>query len=91
MQRRTGLPAAVVAATALLAACGDDGSSPTAETAPTSAVRTVSSASTVPAIGSATAAVPDALRFTAPLVGGGEIDAAAYAGQPVLFWFWAPY
>jgi hypothetical protein len=34
---------------------------------------------------------PSALRFTAPLVGGGEIDLAGYAGQPVLFWFWAPY
>lgn len=38
-----------------------------------------------------TVAAPEALRFTAPLVGGGTIDAAAYAGQPVLFWFWAPY
>jgi len=35
--------------------------------------------------------VPAALGFTAPLVGGGEIDAASLAGQPVLFWFWAPY
>ena len=34
---------------------------------------------------------PEALRFTAPLVGGGTIDAASLAGTPVLFWFWAPY
>ncbi|MDX2381424.1 MAG: hypothetical protein QNM02_16890 [Acidimicrobiia bacterium] len=33
---------------------------------------------------------PAALQFTAPAVGGGEIDAAAYAGTPTLFWFWAP-
>jgi hypothetical protein len=35
-------------------------------------------------------AVPAALQFTAPAVGGGEIDAADYAGTPTLFWFWAP-
>jgi hypothetical protein len=35
-------------------------------------------------------AVPEALRFTAPLVGSGEFDGAAVAGRPVAFWFWAP-
>ena len=35
-------------------------------------------------------AVPDSLAFTAPLVGGGTVDLAQYAGQPVLLWFWAP-
>ena len=35
-------------------------------------------------------AVPEALGFVAPLVNGGEIDLAGFAGQPVLFWFWAP-
>ena len=35
-------------------------------------------------------AVPEALRFTAPLVGGGEFDGATAAGRPVAFWFWAP-
>jgi hypothetical protein len=39
----------------------------------------------------APAEAPEALRFTAPLVGGGTIDAASLAGTPVLFWFWAPY
>ena len=34
--------------------------------------------------------VPEALRFTAPLVGGGEFDGASYAGTPTVFWFWAP-
>jgi len=34
--------------------------------------------------------VPEALRFTAPLVGGGEFDGAASAGKPTVFWFWAP-
>lgn len=35
-------------------------------------------------------AVPEALRFTAPLVGGGTFDGAAAAGKPTVFWFWAP-
>ena len=39
----------------------------------------------------ATAAeVPEALQFTAPLVGGGEFTGADYAGKPTVFWFWAP-
>jgi len=35
-------------------------------------------------------AAPAALQFTAPLVGGGELDTATLAGKPTLFWFWAP-
>jgi hypothetical protein len=34
--------------------------------------------------------VPEALQFTAPLVGGGQFDGATYAGKPTVFWFWAP-
>ena len=34
--------------------------------------------------------VAEALRFTAPVVGGGELDAETLAGEPVAFWFWAP-
>jgi hypothetical protein len=34
--------------------------------------------------------VPEALQFTAPLVGGGEFDGAAVADKPTVFWFWAP-
>jgi hypothetical protein len=36
-----------------------------------------------------TAASP--LAFTAPTVGGGELDLAGYAGRDVALWFWAPY
>ena len=36
-------------------------------------------------------AVPAALNFTAPLVGGGEIEMGQFAGRPVLLWFWAPW
>lgn len=34
--------------------------------------------------------VPAALQFTAPLVGGGDLDAATLADKPTVFWFWAP-
>ncbi len=43
-----------------------------------------------PPTGDAAAAVPEALQFTAPLVGGGTFDGAAQAGKPTVFWFWAP-
>jgi hypothetical protein len=41
--------------------------------------------------GGAAVAVPAALDFSAPLVGGGDIEVAALAGRPVLLWFWAPW
>jgi hypothetical protein len=53
---------------------------PTAESTPDSTVAT-----------SERQIVPDALRFRAPLVGGGEIDMSTLAGRPVVLWFWAPY
>ena len=34
--------------------------------------------------------IPDALRFAAPLVGGGQFEGASVAGKPIAFWFWAP-
>jgi hypothetical protein len=40
--------------------------------------------------GDPTAAVPQALQFTAPLVGGGEFTGADFADKPTVFWFWAP-
>lgn len=36
------------------------------------------------------ATTPEALQFTAPLLGGGVFDGAAYGERPVVFWFWAP-
>jgi len=63
-----------------------DTESSTADTAPadTSAADTTSQAA------EPSAAVPELLQFTAPAVGGGEIDAAVFAGKPTVFWFWAP-
>ena len=37
------------------------------------------------------AAVPAALDFDAPLVGGGRFDARQQVGRPLALWFWAPY
>ena len=36
------------------------------------------------------AAVPELLNFSAPLVAGGEFTGADYAGRATAFWFWAP-
>ena len=60
-----------------LAACGS-----TASTAQQTTV--VATAVT----GSAT--IPQLLRFSAPLVGGGTFAGADYAGRATAFWFWAP-
>lgn len=35
--------------------------------------------------------VAEALRFTAQTVAGESFDAADLAGQPTMFWFWAPW
>lgn len=31
------------------------------------------------------------LDVTAPVVGGGTVDLAAYGSEPLALWFWAPY
>ena len=33
----------------------------------------------------------DLLAFTAPAIGGGEVDASIHQGRPTLLWFWAPW
>lgn len=40
---------------------------------------------------SSVAPVPEALDFTAGLVGGGEFTGAQLAGNDTVFWFWAPW
>jgi hypothetical protein len=89
----------------LITACGDDSAVPAqAQAAVTSpaAPNTTSSAepspvATEPGITDpgapetvAVAVAPEALQFTAPMVGGGDIDFTQYAGQTVAMWFWAP-
>lgn len=38
-----------------------------------------------------TGPVPEILRFDGPLVGGGTLEGAEFAGAPVAVWFWAPW
>lgn len=80
----------------LVSACGDDprtGNAGTLSTTGDSTGTTAAPASTAPldtASPDQAATAPEALQFTAPVVGGGELDLRAYAGQTVAFWFWAP-
>jgi hypothetical protein len=86
----------VLAAT-LLVACGgsDPAATPTTSAPAPAAVTTDAPTGTVAgstndATGGSVA-VPAALQFSAPLVGGGEIELGELAGRPVLLWFWAPW
>ena len=58
--------------------------------APAPAATGGDTSTTEPATTEAAVVVPEALQFTAPLVGGGTFDGAAVAGKPTVFWFWAP-
>lgn len=92
---RSRATAAVIGIGLLVAACGSGSGSddPAAgdEPAPIESSGeddTVGEPAADPAVDAAT--VPAALQFSAPLVGGGELDAATLAGAPTVFWFWAP-
>jgi len=90
MTRRNGFArlAPPVAAVALVvAACGSDDTTGAALPAP--AETPAEDAVDAPA-DQAADGVPQLLQFTAPLVGGGVIDAASTAGTPTAFWFWSP-
>ncbi|MEP7202321.1 MAG: hypothetical protein ABI894_06915 [Ilumatobacteraceae bacterium] len=87
MQRRAGYLLLCTLAVVGLSACGDSASSSDSpDRQSTSSIPATPSSDADPNA----AAVPDALAFSAPGVGGGTIDLAAYAGKPVLLWFWAP-
>ena len=62
---------------------------PSAE-APTTEAANDAAASDDATSDSDAAAAPAALQFSAPLVGGGELDATTLAGKPTGCWFWAP-
>ena len=93
---------ALAAGLLVLGACGgssaDDSTANTADveaTAPASTpeadqVDEAAAESEAPPASSDAVAAPAALQFSAPLVGGGEIDATRLAGKPTVFWFWAP-
>lgn len=94
-RRRLAAPA--FASLLVLAACGgaDDAGTEPDEPAVTAADPSAAAPADTAASASAPTAasdvdVPAALQFTAPAVGGGQIDVAASAGTPTVFWFWAP-
>jgi hypothetical protein len=69
----------------LLSACGDDGSATSASTDPPSSTLAPPGTN-----GVGEPAVPEALDFSAPMVGGEQLDFRGYAGETVALWFWAP-
>ena len=82
----------------LLVACGGASTPEAAPASEPAASSTATPAASSPAAaveatsdGAADVAVPAALQFTAPLLGGGDIELTTLAGRPVLLWFWAPW
>ncbi len=80
---------AVATPAAAPAAADSAGDTPT-DTPTDSAVEGAESSAGGDGTATDAATVPAALQFTAPTVGGGELDAATLADKPTLFWFWAP-
>lgn len=90
--------APVLVAGLVVAACGS-GSDDPSDATPAGAPATAPDAATAdePDLGAdpgsavVPADAPEALRFSSPLVGGGDIELTTLAGRPVLLWFWAPW
>lgn len=78
------------AAVLVLSACGPDPRTGSPGTSSSVAGAGSTVAPTAPAGSGDPATAPEALRFSAPAIGGGTLDLATYAGQTVAFWFWAP-
>jgi hypothetical protein len=82
-------------AVGMLASCGGADTATTSQGTASTTAATSSPAATSSLAGESPAStpanVPEALGFTAPLVGGGEIELTTLAGRPVLLWFWAPW
>lgn len=87
--------AVVVAALAVAASCGEAGTAPGDQAGPSSTAASAPAPAgepAVPAPATETAAVvPEALRFTAAGVDGGQVAGTDYAGRDVALWFWAPW
>ena len=97
-------PLVGIVAVVLLAGCAsptapEAGSPPASSAAPSaSAIATAAATSAEPSPSPSTATsaakkikVPDTLRFNATTVDGRPFEGASLAGQPALFWFWAPW
>lgn len=93
MGRRSVATAAALTGVALtLGACGG-GSEPSARPADprTSAPAPDASSGSAPDGTPGAPAVPAALEFSAPALGGGRVVGADYASTGVALWFWAPW
>ncbi|WP_051063235.1 hypothetical protein [Ilumatobacter nonamiensis] len=94
--RRAMTVGAALAMAAVTASCGGGSDSSSADadavadTTPPSVVVDGSGPEATSATAGDAADAPEILRFTAPLVGGGELDAASLATKPTAFWFWSP-
>ena len=80
-RRRFAVAAGMVALALVAAGCGE---------APSEGSGWVGTAGSTPSP-STSAETADLLSFSAPTVGGGEVDAASFRGRPTLLWFWAPW
>lgn len=87
MRLLPALTASVVLLTACDTSSGSDSTPITSDVAPATTPTAVADSS---GADQSNAAAPAALQFSAPLVGGGELDASSLAGKPTVFWFWAP-
>lgn len=85
---------AIVAAAVLAAGCGGGSGSTDggAQDVDASATQPAPDRATDADAGTDTSAddAPEILRFTSPLVGGGELDVAGLSTKPTAFWFWSP-
>jgi hypothetical protein len=87
MTRPARTAIAFAALALLVSACGADGPTDAATSDP--GAPPVESGA--PPSGSSTEAIPEILDFEAPLLAGGTLRGADYAGKDVAFWFWAPW
>jgi peroxiredoxin len=83
--------AVVLGAGLTMAGCAEDGSDPSSGGPPGSGSPPATSGAAAGATPSSGAAVPAALQFSAPKVGGGRFDGATLAGKPAVLWFWAAW
>ena len=98
-------PIVGIVALVLLAGCAspaepEAGSPPASSVAPSvSASETAATTSAEPSLSESTGSsapdkkikVPDTLKFSSTTVDGRAFEGPSLAGQPVLFWFWAPW
>ncbi|MEM9746172.1 MAG: hypothetical protein AAF945_05715 [Actinomycetota bacterium] len=81
------LGALAIVAGLAVAACGSDSSDDAADGAPDAPAEASADAGSSDGGGDAASGI---LNFTAPLVGGGELDAQTLGDKPTAFWFWSP-